>query len=108
LWVLRPEHGDDAGVLVGLRWSEIGHPTNHEVGQPLPILVVVVHDERDVWPLLDVPNSPELSRASSLRLGIDRNVDGITGDDETNRHDVRTTGRVDGGKMRHPVSFQIP
>src|SRR6185437_9289072 len=87
-----------------LRVLDVEHPPAAVCARPperAPVVLVPVVDEQRDGRVLPHVGEPA-QRPGPLRFGVDGAVDGVPGDDEGDRHEVGTAGRVGGGEAGDP------
>ncbi len=88
------------------RLKQASFSTDLDVGETLPVVGIVVDEKYRVRVGLKISNSTQFRHRNSLWLLVQRDEDRIPIEHEADRDHVWTAGRIDGGKVGHPMAIE--
>ena len=86
-----------------LRCKQFCPPLYQDIAQARPIIVILINDQRDFRPRLDVAYAPQLTRGNALGLLVQRNIEARSIKGITDRYNMRVSVRVSRGKPRNAL-----
>ena len=69
--------------------NHAGRPPEERIPQSAPVVLVMVDQERGIRIPADVRDPAQFARLAGLGLGVDGVIEGLTDQDEANRHQCR-------------------
>ena len=106
LGILFAQQADDVGVLWISRLDQVSDPADQQIGQTLPVVGVIVDDQRNFRLSHQVADPAERAGRNDFGLLVERNEETVSHHDEADRHDVRSAAFIRSREMGHPVPDQ--